>query len=77
MSIETDAGIKRERELCKRDVCMYCGGRALGYNRIPDGPNEAGNWTHKSTTSEREEHRVLCHASAILARENFERSRTP
>lgn len=35
-----------ERELCKRDVCCYCGGRALGYHQIPTGPNDAYNWVH-------------------------------
>lgn len=58
----------RERELCKRDVCMYCGGRALGYNRIPDGPNSSGNYTHRSQTTT---HEVLCVASSIFARERF------
>lgn len=64
--------IQEERELCKRDVCMYCGGRALGYRRVPDGPNEAGNWTHQYTTTQRSQDRVLCEASAIFARERFE-----
>lgn len=61
----------RERELCKRDVCKYCGLRALGYERFPDGPNEAGNWTHQHRDSLRLEDRVLCAASAIFTREHF------
>lgn len=56
---------------------MYCGGRALGYKRVPDGPNEAGNWTHQYTTTMRTGDRVLCQASAIFARENFERRNSP
>ncbi|MDP2651952.1 MAG: hypothetical protein Q8O94_02360, partial [bacterium] len=55
---------KKERELCKQDVCPYCGGRALGYKRTPDGPNEAGNWTHLYTmtacSSDPHRNRVLC-----------------
>ena len=69
--------VGRERELCKQDVCMYCGGRALGYKRIPDGPNEAGNWTHQYTATMRTGDRVLCQASAIFARENYERRNSP
>jgi hypothetical protein len=65
---------QKERELCKRDVCMYCGGRALGYKRTPDGPNESGNWTHQYTTTMRSNDRVLCVASSIFARESFERT---
>ena len=54
---------------CKRDVCMYCGKRALGY--LPaEGPNEAGNWTHCPQT--RTGIPLLCHATAIFAREHFE-----
>lgn len=68
---------QKERELCKQDVCMYCGGRALGYKRIPDGPNEAGNWTHLYTTTMRSNDRVLCIASSIFARESFDRTRKP
>lgn len=37
-----------ERDKCRNDVCMYCGGRALGYNRTPTGPNDAGNYIHTS-----------------------------
>lgn len=59
------------REMCKRDVCMYCDGRAIGYKKIPDGPNEAGNWTHQYTATMRSQDRVLCVASAIFARERF------
>jgi len=70
---DISAGIIKERELCKQDVCLYCGGRALGYKRIPDGPNEADNWTHQYTGTMRTEDRVLCIASAIFAHENFER----
>jgi len=60
-----------ERELCKRDVCMYCGGRALGYERIPEGPNDAGNYVHRSKMDRRENDIVLCQASAIFSRERF------
>ncbi len=63
---------ERERERCKKDVCMYCSGRAIGYKRIPDGPNEAGNWTHQYMTTMRTEDRVMCKASAIFAREAYE-----
>jgi hypothetical protein len=60
-----------ERELCKRDVCMYCGGRALGYERAPVGPNSAGNWVHSATAAVFK-NSVLCVASSIFARENYE-----
>ena len=69
------AQLEEERERCKRDVCMYCGGRAIGYNRIPDGPNEAGNWTHQYTTTMRTQDRALCVASAIFAREAFNKQK--
>jgi hypothetical protein len=62
-----------ERELCKRDVCMYCGGRALGYFRIPEGPNDAGNFYHRHKKFEDDVQ--LCRASAIFAREKYENSK--
>ena len=62
-----------ERDKCKKDVCMYCGGRALGYNRTPTGPNDAGNWIHTSNGAASRDH-VMCEASAILAREKWEKS---
>ena len=65
---------QRERELCKRDVCIYCDGREPGYKRTPDGPNDAGNWTHLYTATKRSNDRVLCQASSIFARERFERT---
>jgi hypothetical protein len=61
-----------ERELCKRDVCMYCGGRAPSWKKIPEGPNKAGNYVHRSKLDRRENDEVLCIASAIFAREKYE-----
>ena len=66
------AVVNIERELCKRDVCAYCGGRALGYHRIPEGPNEAGNYVHLSKSHPVTYDPVLCRATAIFARERFE-----
>lgn len=66
-----------ERELCKRDVCMYCGGRALGYKHTPNGPNEAGNWTHQSAQDNDMQQNVLCVASSIFSRERFEIAHSP
>jgi len=63
-----------ERELCKRDVCMYCGGRAIGYARIPEGPNEAGNWVHEYRLNKLRDG-VLCKASAIFNRVHWESTR--
>lgn len=74
IQVQKNTGIpinEAERKLCKQNVCMYCGGRALGYDRIPDGPNDAGNWTHQPTRKEYSI--VLCQASAIFAREKFEK----
>lgn len=65
--------MNQEREMCKRDVCMYCAGRCPGYNSTPDGPNDAGNWTHAHRSVARGEDRKLCLASAIFARERFEK----
>ena len=62
---------KDERRKCMEDVCMFCGGRAIGYKRVPDGPNEAGNYTHQYTATMRTEDRVLCVASSIMVRERF------
>lgn len=62
--------VRNERELCKQDVCMYCGGRALGYSQKPTGPNEAGNWIHPSNTQQQDS--VLCRASSIFARGGVE-----
>jgi hypothetical protein len=50
---------------------MYCGGRALRYKRIPEGPNDAGNYTHQSIDDPNPNAVVLCVASAIFAREKF------
>jgi hypothetical protein len=58
---------RREREACIRDVCMYCGGRAPGWEAA-EGPNLAGNWTHEHGTSDQT---VLCAASSIRARARF------
>jgi len=65
-----------ERELCKRDVCMYCGGRARGYERAPVGPNSADNWVHYRTDSMDEKDGALCVASSVFAREKFAREQT-
>lgn len=54
-----------------RDVCMYCGGRALGFGE-PLGPNGAGNWTHASARSTGRP--VLCLASSIYSRMRYERA---
>ncbi len=49
-----------------RDICPYCGGRAVAFFSSADGPNEARNFTHQ--------HRIdgyaaaLCKASAIYSR---------
>ena len=77
LSIPTDnVAVKRERELSKRDVCMYCGGRCPEYNRIPEWPNAAGNWVHRNKAVKRypEGSGALCVASSIFARENYERA---
>jgi len=66
---------EEERELCKRDVCMYCGGRAIGYARIPEGPNEAGNWVHRYKLDKLRDG-VLCKASAIFSRVHWESTRS-
>lgn len=58
-----DELIRRERELCKQDVCPCCGGRVPGASRIAVGPNSAGNWTHDWHGAQR-----LCVASSIFAR---------
>jgi hypothetical protein len=52
-------------ETAAKDVCMYCGGRALGYHDAK-GPNSAGNWTHLSVSLPAVER--LCEASAAHAR---------
>lgn len=47
-----------------RDICMYCGGRALGYTLRPDGPNSAGNFIHASFKYQP----IMCVASALWSR---------
>lgn len=65
---EDRARARREAlELACRDVCTYCGSRAIGYDPA-EGPNEARNWTHTNPAYKRGEATVLCHASAIHAR---------
>ena len=52
-----------------RDVCMYCGGRAPLYASKAVGPNEAGNYVHKSAPGRGLGERVrLCDASSIHSR---------
>lgn len=57
-------------ERCARDVCMYCGRRALGYGDAI-GPNQAGNWIHRSVSGT---HDALCDATGIWARRSHERA---
>lgn len=63
-------GRAEENEACKRDVCMYCAGRAPGWEPAK-GPNEATNWTHSkpNQTWPGAPLEVLCLASSIFARE--------
>lgn len=63
-----DAARDEQREKDARDVCMYCGGRAPQYERLAEGPNEAGNYTHAAKKGDAAAFRVLCHASAIYVR---------
>ena len=56
-----------ERKKCARDVCMYCGQRAIGY-AAATGPNEAGNYVHHPIGGGAP---MLCRAAAILARDAF------
>lgn len=65
--------LRVERLKCAADVCMYCGGRALTHERKPVGPNSAGNWTHV-TKPGADYKTVMCLASAIFARERFEKA---
>jgi hypothetical protein len=67
---EVQEAVRNERELCKQDVCMYCGGRDLGYSQKPTGPNDAWNWIH--TSNNQPQTGVLCRASSIFARERLE-----
>lgn len=67
--------LREERQKCKEDVCMYCGGRAPTHERKPVGPNAAGNWTHV-TKKGADYGTVLCLASAIFSRERFEGNRS-
>jgi hypothetical protein len=65
------------REACKRDACEHCAGRTT-YERIPEGPNDAGNYTHAvrplppNAGYYMSAGPVLCRASAIFVREKFE-----
>jgi hypothetical protein len=64
-----------ERAKCINDVCCYCAGHCPPYHRKPEGPNDAGNWEHRSKNSkygESTRDRVMCKASAIFARARFE-----
>ena len=56
---------RREAERCAKDVCMYCGGRALGYSPVI-GPNQAGNYIHATPKATGKD--VLCRASGIYSR---------
>mgnify|MGYP001580384293 CR=1 FL=1 len=56
---------RREAERCAKDVCMYCGGRALGHLPVI-GPNQAGNYIHATPKATGED--VLCRASGIYSR---------
>lgn len=60
--------LQKERDLCKRDVCGYCAGHFPQYEPWTDGPNSAGNYTHKSLDGTR---LSLCVASSIFARERW------
>ncbi len=70
-----DGFLQEERDKCKADVCMYCGGRAKGYDRTPKGPNSAGNWEHDSVRGPAGLDSALCRASAIFSRERAEANR--
>lgn len=56
---------RQEAERCAKDVCMYCGGRALGYLPV-SGPNQAGNHVHENSKVTGDH--VLCRASGIYSR---------
>ena len=59
--------VAEESERCKRDVCMYCGGRAIGYGPH-EGMNDAGNYVHRPIGGGAP---VLCRATPIISRGNF------
>lgn len=66
--------LRRERALrdAANDVCMYCDGRAVGYEPAV-GPNAAGNYTHEATNkrllvTSGAKGVVLCAATAIHTR---------
>ena len=61
-----------ERDRCKKDSCQYCAGHCPPYHKIPDGPNEAGNWVHFGKIGPYMPDPVLCRATGIFAREKFE-----
>lgn len=72
-AVEEKRERERERALidaCK-DVCMYCGKRALGYGEA-EGPNSSGNYIHRDTMVTTELRTVLCTASAIWQRIRWE-----
>ena len=58
-------GRRREAEQCAKDVCMDCGGRALGYLPV-SGPNQAGNHVRENNRVTGDH--VICRASGIYSR---------
>lgn len=63
-----------------KDVCMYCDGRAPGYEAAT-GPNNAGNYTHEAKNKAQlvatgAKGIVLCAASTIHARIKLEAALT-
>jgi hypothetical protein len=57
--------LDEEALLCAADVCMYCGGSAVGYGPAT-GPNSARDWVHFA--ADRPDIVGLCRASGIWAR---------
>lgn len=55
------------REACT-DVCAACGGRLPQYQRDVEGPNAAGNYTHRPKPNCHNANIILCTASSIKAR---------
>lgn len=58
-----------------KDVCMYCGNRTPTHNANPvHGPSGSGNWIHIRKDCGKT---VLCIASAIFSRIEFENADAP
>lgn len=63
-----------ERERCAKDVCMYCGGCCPTHETQVEGPNSAGNYTHRPRSG----YAVggggprLCNATSLWSRHRYE-----